>query len=235
MSDVDDWETEDFDAPKVIEKEFEGGWDDLTPTIEPVVPVSQPNKGEVKLVAVPTKAKKKQLLQESISRKEAESERLSQLTPVAIRKQKEEDEQRIRDSDLENAVDLFVKKTVVPKGDGAGPKLQSNNEAGFTDLAKQVSDLVIEHAGEEHFPTFLKELVKNLTAPSSVTSEDVKGMMDTLTTTQNTKIRSEKGGKGKKPAAKKPVAKVADWSKDRNDISDSLGGGGGFNEYDDFM
>jgi hypothetical protein len=233
MGDIDDWETEDFDTPKIVEKEFEGGWDDLTPTVEPVVPVSQPSKGEAKLVAAPTKAKKKQLLQESIARKEAEAERSNQLTPDEILRQKKEDERRSKDSDLEHSIDLFKKKVVTT--DGSGPKLKSSNEAGFTDLAKQVSDLVAEYAGEEHYPTFLKEVVKNLTAPSTVTSEDVKGMMDTLTTTQNAKIRSEKTGKGKKPAAKKPVAKVGDWSKDRNDIDDSMGGGGGFSEYDDFM
>jgi hypothetical protein len=233
MGDVDDWETEDFDTPKIVEKEFEGGWDDLTPTVEPIVPTSQPSKGETKLVAVPTKAKKKQLLQESIARKEAEAERSNQLTPEEILRQKKEDEKRSKDSDLEHSIDLFKKKVVVT--DGSAPQLKSSNEAGFTELAKQISDLVAEHASEEHYSTFLKEIVKNLTAPSTVTSEDVKGMMDTLTTVQNAKIRSEKTGKGKKPAAKKPVAKVADWSKDRNDIDDSMGGGAGFSEYDDFM
>lgn len=44
----------------------------------------------------------------------------------------------------------------------------------------------------------VREIAKQLTTPSEVTVEDVKGMIDALTAQMNAKIKSEKGKAGKK-------------------------------------
>lgn len=235
MSDsLEDWEKDDVVIEPKKTQEFEGGWDDLEQE-QVVVPTTQPKVSEGKVVAVVTKTKKKQLLKESIERKEAEMAKAAQLTPDQMRKQKEEDEKRRKDSDFDHAIALFEggPKRNVSTATGV-PALKSETEAGFVDLAKQFNDLVSPHSDSEHYLAFLKESVKLFTASSDVSVEDVKATIATLTTVMNAKIKSEKAKSGKKTQPKK-ATKGGDWSK-VSAMEDTLGGGGeGYNEYDDFM
>lgn len=243
MAEIDDWDADYSDDKPALEKEFEGGFDDLE-TEKTVVPTSQPKVESTKVTAtVPTNKKKKQLLKEAVERKEAEALAAAQLSPEQQKKARDEDERRRRElqeaSDYEHSVALFgggPKRVVDPAALNAAVLLKDSTEAGFTDLAKQVSGLVLQHAGSENYPIFLKEVAKQLTTPSEVTVEDVKGVIDALTATMNAKIKSEKGAKaGKKPVKKGKVS--TDWSKNNVDMDDvgNSGGGAAYSEYDDFM
>lgn len=68
-------DAEDFDETPKIEKEFEGGFDDLEVESKNVVPQSQPKVETGKIAATgPSKTKKRQLLKEAVERKEAQSQ-----------------------------------------------------------------------------------------------------------------------------------------------------------------
>jgi hypothetical protein len=64
----------------VIEKEFEGGFDDLETEKTTAVPQSQPKVENAKVTATTaTKAKKKQLFKEAVERKEAQQQQVCSL------------------------------------------------------------------------------------------------------------------------------------------------------------
>lgn len=71
------------DDKPVLEKEFEGGFDDLE-TEKTVVPTSQPKVETGKVTATaPTNKKKKQLLKEAVERKEAQAQAQAQVLTIA--------------------------------------------------------------------------------------------------------------------------------------------------------
>lgn len=78
--------------------------------------------------------------------------------------------------------------------------------------------------GENQCDIDLKEICKRLTSSPNVTTEDVRGMIDTLTVIMNNKIKDEKP---KKTTNKKPTK---NWSKSQNEVTNIEN-----YEYDDFI
>jgi len=122
----DDWE--EFDAEEVAVKtntepakeppskafsdEFTGTFEQLEQEVgqpEFEVPESQPKVEQKAVVVKPlTQARQKKIKLEALARKEAAAIEAENRTSEQIKKQREEDENRKRESDLQNANDLFA-------------------------------------------------------------------------------------------------------------------------------
>jgi len=255
---ADDWEAmaDDLDALKLggeeqqdageekkWDDEVEVGWEDTATwdTSKDSVPPPQP-KNEAKSVAgatapkVLTKAQRKKQKQDLLQRKKEEEERRAQISTEEIRKQREEEVQRVKKSDYENALDLFGEVDTLPAKVEApvkDRKTQPKTTAEFVEFATSIANEVKQNSSSEEYLNCVKEVTRQICDVDDLSVEDVKAILQTLNTLVNKKLKEEKGRKGKGKGAK-AAAKV--------NVKGGTGGGdfddhkaGEFDDYLDFM
>ncbi|KAJ3217108.1 Eukaryotic translation initiation factor 3 subunit J [Dinochytrium kinnereticum] len=178
----------------------------------------------------PTKPKKKKLAQKIAERKAKETEKEADpFEGETMEQRKQREEKSIRDSDFENAKDLFG-VTNVPVSDAASflDTMRPSTKAEFDDFTSKLTQKLSSQEKSSHFGYFVENLCRDLCVSLSV--EDVKRISSSLTALANEKAKAAKPAVGKKKApAKKAILKTGPSGADTTNYDDV------YDDFDDFM
>eukprot|EP01127_Copromyxa_protea_P004978 TRINITY_DN14790_c0_g1_i1.p1 TRINITY_DN14790_c0_g1~~TRINITY_DN14790_c0_g1_i1.p1 ORF type:complete len:249 (-),score=105.78 TRINITY_DN14790_c0_g1_i1:48-794(-) len=247
---ADDWETmaDDLDAftlggdenkeePKATwEDEVEGDWESTSAwdTSKDSVPPPQPKNQEKSGVVAPkvlTKAQKKKQTLELLQRKKEEEQRRAQISAEEIRKQREEEISRVKESDMQNALDLFGGVGDQPVVEAPVVKKVPKTTAQFVEFASGLANEAKQYSSSPEYLNCVKEITRQICDVDNLSVEDVRAVVQTLNTLINTKLKEEKGGKKKGKA--KAGAKINVSRGAGGDFDDHKAGE--FDDYLDFM
>lgn len=207
----DSWEDEDEEEKKDEEK----------PKPAPVAKVKPKSKLQEKIAE-----------RERLEQEREEEERFKNMTPEERAAEKKRLQQLQEAADLKLAMETLG-VSVDGAVEGSIDSMVPTNKAEFTQLAQLISNRVCLFREKDHFPTFVEELVKNISLHlNSVDIRRIKGVVDNLYI-EKQKMEKEKLKKPKKGGGK-PKLRMESSAIDEG-FSRFNGGGNDFDGMDDFM
>ncbi|KAI8852238.1 eukaryotic translation initiation factor 3 subunit J [Chytridium lagenaria] len=207
-----DWEDEDIDTPATIQVPIvrPGMWDgedaEEVDVKDSWDAEEEEEKPKEKPIVVP-KPKQKKKLSQRLQRGNKRRRRIP-LRTKTLEERKQREERSIRESDFENAKELFgVSDTPATSKSSFIDTMRPTSKPEFDEFTSLLTQKLSAHEKNTNFSYFVESLTRDLCVSLSV--DDVKRISSSLTALANEKLKAAKPAAGKKKApAKKAVLKT---------------------------
>ncbi|KAJ3098871.1 hypothetical protein HDU97_003684 [Phlyctochytrium planicorne] len=225
---MSDWENEDSEPVVQVPIVKPGQWEgedaeeeDVKDSWDASEDEEEKKPKEKPAVNSPKPKQKKKLAQKLAERKALEQQDEDPYANETPEERKQREEKSIRESDLENAKELFGVSSSAGKG-GASflDTMKPSNKAEFDEFAALLVQRLELHSKSAFFGSFVETLARDLCVSLSV--DDCKKISATVTAVANEKLKASKSSGKKKAPAKKAVLKAGPSGADLTNYDDVI-------------